>query len=408
MKTKSVILACATLAVLSGFAGESVADKPTGFRFFNRHLTVKPYVALQYTYDSNIDSTKHAEADSIFAVNPGLDFEWRGERWALVGSVWYRYNAYAEHNSEMGENSYGERLAYKWSTSDAGTKGWSLMLQESFAHVSQSDSLQNGGRGVWRDREPFAAAGALERRFTDRLHADLSAQYDYLDYINDSSKYAPLYGWSEFSFGGEVGYAASKWTDILLALGYSRYHQHGGQMSHDYSTHSDSFSVMGGLGSHATEKITYRALIGGSWLDYGGHSGSDKGWTYSLSANWRVTRQFQASVLGSSYYQPSERSLGSARKMYSMSVGGSYLTMGDKMTLTANLAYRHEVSAYSDRYASDDYDLDYISARLGATYVINRWVSAFGDIEWQEEWNDNHDDYNYDRFRGTLGLRFHY
>ncbi len=86
------ILALATVAMSSALAmaGESIADKPTGFRFFNNHLTVKPYVSLAYTYDSNVDTAKHASDDSIFMVSPGVDFDWRGERWTLVGSLWYR------------------------------------------------------------------------------------------------------------------------------------------------------------------------------------------------------------------------------------------------------------------------------------------------------------------------------
>ena len=43
--------AVAGLAVSAVAAGGSEADKPQGFRFFNQHLTIKPYVAVSYTYD---------------------------------------------------------------------------------------------------------------------------------------------------------------------------------------------------------------------------------------------------------------------------------------------------------------------------------------------------------------------
>ena len=167
---------------------------------------------------------------------------------------------------------------------------------------------------------------------------------------------------------------------------------------------------MAGLGTHATEKIQYRALVGASWLEYGGHSGTDSGWTYQLSGNWRVTRQVQLSLLGSSYYQPSERSCGTAIKVYSLSAGVSYLTLGDKLNLHGDVAFRHEENVYSDRYLSsgNNYDEDILSIRLGATYTINRWVSVFANLMWEEEWCDNHSDYDYDRFRGTLGVRLHY
>ena len=392
-------------------AGGSEADKPEGFRFFNQHLVVKPYVAFSYTFDSNIDSVKHASDDSIFLVSPAMDFEWRGDSWMLTGSVWYRYNYYCEYNNVMGENSYGESLAYKWTTSKPGEKGWSLLLRERYAYTSQSDDLNSqNGRGFWRDREMIAVSGALERRFTDRLHADLSGQYNYLDYLNKAHDYAPLYGWAQYSVGLEAGYAASKWTDLLVSGGYSRYHQHGGHGFRNYSTSSEAYTIMAGLGTYATEKIQYRMLGGMSWLSYGGHDGSDSGWTYQVSGNWEITRQWQVSALGASYYQPSERTLGTAIKVSSVSAGVSYLTLGDKLTLSFNVAFRYEENVYSDRYlgATSDYDTRYFSARLGANYRLNRWMSFFGGLSWDEEWNSKHDAYEYDRFRGTLGVRFHY
>ena len=317
-------LTIATFSVIPSLfaAGGSEADKPQGFRFFNQHLTIKPYVALSYTYDSNVDTTDKSSGDSIFCIQPGADFEWKGERWALVGSLWYRRNAYCKYSNEMGENSFGESLAYKWTSSSQKEKGWSLIIGEKYRYIDQSDALGSGdGRGIWRDREAFDITGEVQRRFSEVLHAEVIGQYNWLDYKNDTGKYAPLYGWSSWSVGAEAGYAASKWTDILVAAGYSQYLQHGGHGYHNYNNESRSWTVHAGLGSHATERITYRALMGMSWLDYGGRSNADCGWTYSLSGNWRITRQLQASVLGRSYYQPSERSRGQAIKVYSLSGG---------------------------------------------------------------------------------------
>ena len=404
-------LTVATFSVIPALiAGESVADKPQGFRFFNQHLTIKPYVALSYTYDSNVDTTRHAESDSIFCIQPGADFEWKGERWALVGSLWYRRNAYCEYANEMGENSWGESLAYKWTTSKQNERGWSLVLAEKYRYTDQSDALGSGdGRGVWRDREALDASGVIQRRFTERLHAEVMAQYNWLDYKNDTGKYAPLYGWSEWSAGAQAGYAASKWTDLLVAGGYSHYTQKKGRGYRNYSNDSQVWTIQAGLGTHATEKITYRALMGVSWLEYGGHANADCGWTYSLDANWKITRQLQASALGKSYYQPSERTVGQAIKVYSLSGGLSYLTLGDKMTLTANVAWRYEDTCYNDRYLGygNNFDETILSFRFGADYVINRWMSVFAAFTWEEEWCDVKT-YGYDRFRGTIGMRFHY
>ena len=401
------IVACMASSVLG--AGGSEADKPQGFRFFNQHLTVKPYVAVSYTYDSNFDTTPKAKGDSIFCVNPGADFIWLADRWSLAGNVWYRWNSYAHNNGNMGENSYGEALSYQWATSKSNEKGWTLMLGERYSYISQSDSLNSStGRGIWRDRQTLDLNGVLERRFTERWHADIMGQYNWIDYKNDTGKYAPLYGWSQWAIGAEAGYAASPWTDLLIAGGYADYTQHGGHGYRNYSNDSHVWSLQGGVATRATEKISYRLLMGASWLEYGGRDAGCT-WTYSLSANWKITRQLQASLLGRSYYQPSERTRGQAIKVYSLSSGLSYLTMGDKMTLTANLAWRYEDTCYNDRYLAhgNDFDETILSFRLGASYIINRWISVFAQITWEEEWCDKRD-YDYDRFRGTIGLRFHY
>ena len=84
--------------------------------------------------------------------------------------------------------------------------------------------------------------------------------------------------------------------------------------------------------------------------------------------------------------------------------------MGDKLNLRGDIAFRREDNVYSDKYlgAGNDYDEDILSVRLGATYTINRWVSVFANISWEEEWCDGYKDYDYDRYRGTVGVRFHY
>ena len=421
MKSKSSIVTVfammATVAVAQqGVTKPQTESRPTGIRFFNNHLTIKPYVSLSYTYDSNIDTSHHASDDSIFAVAPGADFVWRGEKWALTGGLWYRYRYYCEYNKDMGENSYGENLAYTYSSSEKTEKGWTLMLSERYGFYNQSDDLTSrNGRGVWRDREVVDAAAILERRFTERWHADVQGQYNWIDYKNKTGHYAPLYGWSQYSAGLQTGYAASKWTDLLVAAGYSHYEQstnsRGQYLRNHYNNGSDSYTIMGGIGSHATELITYRALMGASWFDYDGAHKTDSGWTYSLSANWRIHRQVQLSVLGSSFYQPSERYIGQAVKVYTLGAGVSYLTLGDRLNLTANISWRYEENVYSDDSYTrrQNYDESWLSARIGADYLVNRWMSVFANLMWEEEWAGNgNSNYDYDRLRGTLGVRFHY
>ena len=420
MKSKISVIMLSTMLAGVAIAQQGVTkpqteSRPMGFRFFNQHLTIKPYVSLSYTYDSNVDADRTSSDDSVFAINPAVDFEWHGSKWMLVGNVWYRHRYFCEYNDEMGEDSYGESLQFRYSSSAPSEKGWSLMLSERYAFISQSDDFDShNGRGIWRDRQTLDVAGVLERRFTERWHMDIQGQYSWLDYDNDVTKNYPLFGWSQYSTGVQIGYAASKWTDMLVAAGYSRYDQDlsGNDVKtfRNYNDKSDSYSIQAGLGTRATERISYRALMGASWFDYGDASSTDCGWTYTLSANWRIHRQVQLSLLGSSYYEPSDEYVGQARKVYTLSGGISYLTLGDRLKLSGNVAWRFNETCYSDAVYSSrqNYDYTYISTRLAADYLLNRWSSIFAQLIWDNQSYDNNSDHDYDRFRGVLGVRFHY
>ena len=251
------LFAFATTLVVSASvltASADVIDRPNGFKIGER-MTLRPYVSLSYTYDSNVDSTKHAKDGSSWVVNPGLGAEYKGENWEIAGRAWYRYHAYNHYSKQLNTSSYGETLTFKWADSLPNEKGWSVLLSESFTQISQDDDMSNySGRGLGRDRKTFQTAGIIERRINERLHAALEASYYLLDYDNDVKKYAPLYGWKRALVGGEAGYAASKWTDIILAANYGWYWQDNVPTNVRYSDESRGWSVMGGIGTRATER----------------------------------------------------------------------------------------------------------------------------------------------------------
>ena len=59
----------------------------------------------------------------------------------------------------------------------------------------------------------------------------------------------------------------------------------------------------------------------------------------------------------------------------------------------------------------DDYDDDIITARLGLNYTLNRFLQLYGRVEYQVDMCDSdyaRHDYDYDRFRGTVGMRLTY
>ena len=393
-------------------ASADAIDRPNGFKIGER-MTLRPYVSLSYTYDSNVDSTKHAKDGSSWVVNPGLGAEYKGENWEIAGRAWYRYHAYNHYSKQLNTSSYGETLTFKWADSLPNEKGWSVLLSESFTQIAQDDDMSNySGRGLGRDRKTFQTAGIIERRINERLHAALEASYYLLDYDNDVKKYAPLYGWKRALVGGEVGYAASKWTDIILAANYGWYWQDNIPTNVRYSDKSRGWSVMGGIGTRATERIEYRILTGWSRFEYADGDAKDiNGWTYQVSGKWKISDRWNMMLLAASYYQPDERETCAAIRVDSISWGLAHSMVRGKLNATLDLNYRREKHDYtvSRDYSYDD---DIITARLGLNYTLNRFLQLFGRIEYQtlmcDGGNVRGHNYDYDRFRGTVGMRLTY
>ena len=361
-------------------ASADVVDRPSGFKIGER-MTLRPYVSLSYTYDSNVDSTKHAKDGSTWVVNPGLGAEYKGDNWELAGRAWYRYHAYNRYSHQLNESSFGENLTFKWADSLPNEKGWSVLL-------------------------------VIERRINEHLHAAVNASYYMLDYDNDVKSYAPLYGWKRILAGGEIGYAASKWTDFILAANYGWYKQDNIPSNIRYSDESRGWTVMAGFGTRATEKIEYRILTGWSRFEYAEGDADDiDGWTYQVSGKWKITDTWNMMLLAASYYQPSEREMCSAIRVDSISWGVAHSMIRGKLNATFDLNYRRETHEYSYTRGYD-YDDDIITARLGLNYTLNRFLQIYGRLEYQTDMCDGGNvrghNYDYDRFRGTVGMRLTY
>jgi len=381
------------LAVLFG-ASAVFAQEARGLRFNN--LTVSPYVNVEYNYDSNVDLDRYEYNDSYLTINPGVDLTYTGNDWGLKGNAWYGYDKYLEY-SELDEPRYGQRLSvYKESA-----KGWRLVLGESYMKSRENDSIIDGGRGIWRERDIFELTGALSYQMSERTGVTLSGQYSDLNYNNDGNMYGELYGWQEWSAGLELSRKLSEKSNLLVSGTYQEYESDGAK---GLSTQSTGYSLMGGFGSRATERISYRVLTGASWFDY---ADGDQltGWTYSLDASWLINKKWAATLAGSSYFQPSEREMNQAMQVYTLSGGLTYRPMR-KLTTRMDLAYRREENEYA-RIGVGSVTDEVYSLRLRADYQLMRHVSVYGGIEY-EDWMSDDDNQEYDRFLGTLGLNFRY
>lgn len=416
MKTHVSSWGVTLVAVLPLFVLAANADRPGGLRI-GEHMTLRPYVSLSYTYDSNPDSSKHSRSATPWVVNPGMSLEYLNENWQVSGNVWYRYHAYNHYQDQLNESSYGERLALNWANSLPNERGWKLMISENYSQISQDDDMgDHNGRGLWRDRKEAQCAGVLERRLNEYWHLAADANYYWMEYENGVKQYAPLYGWTRWAAGGEFGFAPSKWTDFILSGNYQWYkadnHQDVFNQQQRLANESRGFSVMGGIATRATEKISYRFLTGWSRFEYADGLSTSDGWTYQAAVNWEMSETWRTVLLAASYFQPSERDYGSAIRVDSVSWGLAHSMIKNKLNATADIAYRREDHVYTAIGRAGDYTDDVLSGRFGLTYTLNRYLQVYGSIEYQMNMcnggavRGNH--YDYDRYRANLGLRLTY
>lgn len=418
----SIVCLTALAGACSAFAG--AMDRPVGIKIGQR-MTLKPYLSFAVTYDSNVDGRKDSAEDIIWLVNPGLGFEYRSDAWTVFANLWYQYNAYTKNNSqtEYDYGSYGEDVTIRWTDSLPGERGWSLMMSEKYLSMNSFDDMSDAeGRTYGRDRDEFKLAAAVQRRFTDKLHADINANYYWLDYNfnnNQNTSYG-LYGWERWGIGAEVGYAFTRWTDLLLAGSYQDYSQEnrdnnwydGRHPEYGMSSGARGWTGQIGIGSLATERLTYRVLAGWSTYEYDEAGSNSDGFSYTIAANWNISETWKSMILATSYYQPSEREFGSSTRVDSLSWGVTHAMVQGKLHGTFDLAFRREGREYS-AVTSYDYDIDIITARLGLTYILNRYLQLYGNLEYRQSTCEQSDStrgsyYDYDRFRATLGLRFTY
>jgi len=373
-------------------------DQQQGFKFNN--LNVSPFVNLEYTYDSNVDYDKNDYDDNIFRINPGVDLSYVGNEWGLSANGWYAYDWYSEYDI-LNASRYGDSIEFYRETAS----GWRLILGQRYLKSNQDDSMLEGGRGLWRKRSEWALNGALSYELSERTTVTLNGMYSKLTYDEDSSQYAPLYGWEEWTGGLELARKLTEKSNLLLNGSYQNYVSDGA--TGGTSSQSTGYSLMAGFGSRATKKISYRALTGMSWFDYA-DGDQMSGWTYSLDSSWAINRKWAWSVAASSYFQPSEREQNQAMEVYTFSSGVSYQPMR-KLTTRFDLAYRREENQYASGLAPQLGSIteDRFEARLRADYKLNRYASVFCGLEYMQQLSDD-STYEFDRYRGTLGMSLRY
>ena len=414
------VVVCAT-------AQAEVLDRPTGIKIGER-LTLRPYVSMSFTYDSN-PRTKSggqafgSEGDCMWTIAPMLSLAYNAENWSLLMGGYYNYRHYfKEENKHYNSHNYGEDLRWNWADSSGMEKGWSLIIGQSYKQITMSEDMTlPDGSNYSSDSRQFQFSSAIQRRFNEKVHADLNGSYYWLDYMNDKKSSSAYYGWDRWTVGLDAGYAASKWLDVIVSGSYQGYTQdNGGRVKGDgnlagYNVGDSSvgYTLQTGIGSLLTDRISYRVLAGWSRFEYGDNASAANGFVYTLTGNWKIGETWNTMILASSYYQPSERQYATQTRTDAISWGLAKVMVRGKLRATFDLRYRRENHEYTiDTGNNYDYVLDIVTGRLGANYTLNRFLSCFAYVEYQKSMNDHASErggaYDYDRLRASVGVALSY
>ena len=397
-------------------AGAEVLDRPSGVKIGER-LTLRPYVSMSITYDSNVNSgsgdSSGKQHDFLWTISPSLWLHYNAETWSMILSGFYNYRHYFDSSHETyNHHTFGEDLRFNWANSTGTEKGWSLILGQSFQQISMADDMTlDNGQNYSGDSRQFQLAGSVQRRFNQYWHGDANASYYWLNYDNDTRSSSAYYGWDRVLVGAEAGFAPSRWTDIILSGSYQHFSQDNADGNSAVGDSSQGLTLQGGLGSYMTDRISYRLLAGWSRFEYGDTSDAADGFVYTASGNWKIGETWNTMLLASSYYQPSERQYSSKSRVDAFSWGIAKVMVRGKLRATFDIRYRHETQE-SAMDSSWDYNLNIWTGRLGLDYTLCRFLSVFAYGEYQKSMNDEADSrrgaYDYDRWRITAGLRVQY
>ena len=407
---KSLLVLVAIGLSLASLA--DLIDRSGGFKIGER-MTLRPYVSLSMTYDSNVRSRHDGgDGDCLWSISPAASLAYDAESWSLLLSGYYNYRQYFKsENNTHNHHSLGEDLRWNWANSTGTEKGWSLVIGQSYKRILYCDDLVvgNDGHNYSGDTQQFQFSGALQRRLNEFWHGDANAQYYWLNYVDDAAA-TRYYGWDRWGAGLELGFAPSRWTDIIISGSYYGYEQDN-TTGTSISSSSQGYSLHAGIGSYMTDRISYRLLGGMSCFEYAGGASKSQSFTYSASANWKIGETWNMMLLGSAYYQPSERQRASSSRVDAISWGLAKVMIRGKLRGTLDIRYRRETNEHVSN-SSADYVLNIVTGRIGLNYSLCRFLSAFGYVEYQRCWNDEAElrnyAYDYDRFRATIGLTLTY
>ncbi len=434
----------AAFGVLAGVCRASAQDEGG---IWLGPLNLSPTLDVGVFYESNPDevnenrkelmeATSEDRFDSSrgFNIQPGLDLLLPGNQWKLSGRLAYTYED-DDSDYSRSPKDWMESLKFDGKT-DGGTQ-WQLGQSAQQLSYTKYDEFSQD------DRFGFGINGMLGRQVTDKSGISLGASYRAVDYED-----AYLYDSDYQQYTLAITHQFTEKTDGILSLAYgingADYDEVGsdsdpeGRRRLDVDIKEATYITASfGLGSHATEKLTYRALIGmtafddfeykypdameypegGRQLDNG--ADTDYSFSYDMGLSWRPTERFTLNLSGNSAYESSEDVRNNSMLAYSL-IGSASYRFFTRVMLSSGVAYRYE--DYLRNVDEDDVDLftgtdaegqgqsrqdDQVNLFANLTFGITRFASFYVNGLYSVN-ESTIDDFDYDRYRVSAGVALKY
>ncbi len=366
-------------------------------------MNLSPYLNASWFYDSNVDFVREGEEDLIeteknsegYNVQPGLSLHLPGNGWALTGDGWYQMERY---DADFAENrdDWSESLSLSAET----PRDLSLRLTEMVQFVSHEDVDMDR----WNDRLEARVSGDVAKSLGERTRVGLGGSYSDLIYDDED-----LYDWSSVGASATVSRDITERLDLTFSGGLTS------QSSEDQDGNAESWTANAGFASRATEKVAFNAAAGVT--SYTGFEDDESrvGLSYDLGAKWQTTERLTLSMSGTSQFQPAEDVEDNSALVSTVGVGANYRPL-DRWTLFTQASYRRE--DYSNPVRNENMMLlddpagetrrdDQISGAARLVFAVTRDVSVFGGLVYSYS-TSTISDFDYDRWRGSLGVALRY
>lgn len=422
---------------------------------------LSPYLDLSVTHDSNAGvsggrrslDAPDEESDEFLEYRVGLTLVHLRERQTLGAEAWY-YDRLYNQFGELDEDGYGQSISATALIGEDNT----LTAFQRFERLTDSTRSTSTTPGLnpltpeqdltedafeRSEREVFSAALIAAFGLGEDIDNQISYQYGQTEYTRGDERRTDdpeadganpedpgadllpsrLLGSETHAFGAETAHAVTDKSSVFLRGTY------GLTDNDSYTETANQYTVLGGLKSRATAKVTYNVGVGYQRFQKDAEPPDpdfpdsepfgeidEDGLSYDAAIVWAATPKTSISLSGNSSFESSSFATNNVRDVNRAQLGVTH-RYSSKVSLRAALTYRIEDYSQPIVIQPEEPDeepllIDEERETVGGVISIAyappvQWYSLYANASY-EDTSSNVPNLAYDQLRITAGLRVRY